>query len=374
MFKLLAFIVLILAFIFTFYSNNERENLDEWINSNRIILTNDNTTLNEFKIEFNQAEWNFLSNKLNNTRYFKILDEKKVKRNQYGFDPEFAQMLVDYWRQEFNWSKQIDFLNKYPQFKLIINDEITIHYIRLITNKHLKKQIKLMLIDGWPGSFTGFLKLIDYISFNFTDLSFDIIVPSIPGYGYSNPLNKPLDTFDTAFYFDALMRFIHKDEKCKYFVKGEDWGSIVATNLALLFPDRVKGIHITLPTLKPSFTSFLGFIATYLCPSFVLFPEEINNLEKYSIKHLFKVFWNDFGYFHLQSTRPDTLSLALTDSPAGLLAYILEKYSYWTFDFKNQVLNTKDGSLNKFDKDELLTIVTIYWMTNSISSSIRYYR
>ena len=119
MFKLLAFIVLILAFIFTFYSSNERENLDEWINSNKIVLTNDNTTLNEFKIEFNQAEWNFLSNKLENTRYYKILDEKKVKRNQFGFDPEFAQLLVDYWRQEFNWSKQIDFLNKYPQFKLI---------------------------------------------------------------------------------------------------------------------------------------------------------------------------------------------------------------------------------------------------------------
>ena len=159
-----------------------------------------------------------------------------------------------------------------------------------------------------------------------------------------------------------------------FYLKKKDWGSIVATNLALLYPDRIKGIHITLPTIKPSGSTLFSFMATYLIPSLVLYPEEINNLEKYSLKHLLKIFWNDLGYFHLQSTRPDTIGLALSDSPAGLLAYILEKYSYWTFDFQSEILNSKDGNLNKFDKDELLTIVTIYWMTSSISSSIRYYR
>ena len=80
------------------------------------------------------------------------------------------------------------------------------------------------------------------------------------------------------------------------------------------------------------------------------------------------------GYFHLQATKPDTVAQGLTDSPSGLLTYILEKYSGWTFDYESQIAGKRDGGLDNFNKDELLTIISLYWFTNTISSSIRYYK
>lgn len=85
-------------------------------------------------------------------------------------------------------------------------------------------------------------------------------------------------------------------------------------------------------------------------------------------------FWKTFGYMHLQATKPDTLAHALTDSPVGLMAYILEKYSSWSFNYEREIEGKRDGGLGNFSKDALLTIVTVFWMTNSISSSVRFYK
>ena len=188
----------------------------KWLKTKEISL--EGIKNEEFKIKYNQKDWDFLLSKLENTRYFERLDDKHVSRFEYGFDSEYAKDLVDYWKKYFNWSKQVDHLNSKQQFLITIND-VKIHYVRVKCRTE-KISKRLMLIDGWPGSFFGFYKMIDRLLE--IDESFDIIVPSIPGYGYSTPLNKPVDILETSQLFDALMRYVH-GESCEYYVHGEDW-------------------------------------------------------------------------------------------------------------------------------------------------------
>jgi hypothetical protein len=209
------------AYVFydEFDTNRNLDRLENWSEMNKISVDKNNIKLKPFKIEFDQSEWGFLLKKLEMSRYFKPLNEKYSERNEYGFDPDYTQELVEYWKTKFNWKSQVDYLNKFPQFQIQIN-ETTIHFVRVITNKNDDKaSIPIMLMDGWPGTFFGFYKMIDYINTEFKHTSFDIIVPTIPGYGYSTSLDRPLDTLDTAQLFDGIMRYSH-GESVKYFVHG----------------------------------------------------------------------------------------------------------------------------------------------------------
>jgi pimeloyl-ACP methyl ester carboxylesterase len=171
--------------------------------------------------------------------------------------------------------------------------------------------VPVLLIDGWPGSFYGFYKMLDSLNQNFKDISLDIFVPSMPGYLYSTPLNRPIDPVDTAFLFDALVRF-HHGEDCKYYAHGEDWGSVVTSNLAQLFPNRVKGIHLTMSVLPDQ----VDIIATFysilgpLFPSYFYSPDELEHgFDKdYTLANRALVFIKDLGYMHLQATWPDSVS------------------------------------------------------------------
>jgi microsomal epoxide hydrolase len=223
----LSMIILVLSIAFVLYddykTNINLEKLEKWAEENKIVVDKTKVKPTPFKIEYDENEWNLLKQKLELTKYFEPLSEKYVKKFEFGFDPEYAKVLVDYWKTNFNWSKQVDYLNRLPQYRIKIND-ITIHYVHFITNKDKLsnnniKSIPILLMDGWPGSFFGFYKMIDYLNDNYKDISFNIIVPSIPGYGYSTPLNRPFDYVDTAQYFDALMRLIHGDN-VQYFMHG----------------------------------------------------------------------------------------------------------------------------------------------------------
>jgi microsomal epoxide hydrolase len=219
--------------------------------------------------------------------------------------------------------------------------------------------------------------MLGYLKDNFKEVSLDIIVPSIPGYGYSTPLNKKIDIIDTAQLFDALMRHIHSNDDCKYFVHGEDWGSLVATTLAQLYPSRISGIHLSMPisseTLDLSHTLYSLVSPIFPRLLYTQYEIDMNLTSRYNLKSRIRTILRELGYLHLQATKPDTLGHALTDSPVGLLAYILEKYSTWSFS-SNAISGKKDGNLNKFNREDLLTIITIYWMSNSITPSIRFYK
>jgi pimeloyl-ACP methyl ester carboxylesterase len=155
-----------------------------------------------------------------------------------------------------------------------------------------------------------------------------------------------------------------------------DWGSLIVSNLAKMYPNRVKGIHITLPTFNYLFSTpagFLTLIATQFAPSYFLTKDEV----KYNLMHTLSdygsLMFDGLGYFHLQATKPDTMGHGLADSPVGLLAYILEKYSLGTYSLKSAI-GHRDGKLNQLDRDELLNVIMYYWTTNTITSSCRMYR
>lgn len=182
----------------------------DWGKQNELKLSKDNYKREQFKIEFDEAQWNDLKKRLDNTRYFNRLED--TTDFSFGFNPEYAKELVEYWRTSFDWRKQIDRLNKYTQYRATINNTV-IHYIYHETNPELRATkspqpvINLMLIDGWPGCSFSFIKMIDKIESEFKDVSFRIFVPSIPGYGYSTPLKRVHDSIDTAILLDALMRY-----------------------------------------------------------------------------------------------------------------------------------------------------------------------
>jgi hypothetical protein len=212
-FKYLTILILIAAIGVEFYINHKDDELTkraaEWGKQNTLKLDKSAIKREEFKITFDDAEWKALQNKLDSTRYFNRLEN--VPDFSFGFNPEYAKELVTYWHKSFDWKKQIDRLNKYQQYRITINNTI-IHYIYHETNPDMRDgkapqpAINLMLIDGWPGCSFSFHKMIEKIETEFKDISFKIFVPSIPGYGYSTPLNRVVDTIDTAILFDAIMR------------------------------------------------------------------------------------------------------------------------------------------------------------------------
>ena len=374
-------IVLVLSVLVAVYIHKKNADsiaaIQEWANAN-LITIDQNTEIQPFQIEFDQSEWDLLVQKLELSRYFTVLNDSNVKRSEFGFDPEYAKELVDYWKSGYSWKEKVTELNRFPQFKIAIDNDVTIHFVRYVTNKHLdvKKRIPVVLLDGWLGSFFGFYKMIDHIEATFKDDSFDILVPSMPGYGYSAPLRVSLSNVHIGRYFDALVRHLHGGSS--YYIHGEDWGASVATTMAQMYPSRVKALHLSMPLVSDLtyVYAYVYRIASCFVPS-ALFSEQEMRLkinERFTLKYKVYFYWEYLAYMHIQSTKPDTLAHGLTDSPIGLLAYMLEKYAVASFDY-SRIMGRPDGGLaDHFDKDDLLTVVTYYWMTNMIASSMRLYK
>ena len=310
--------VALVSMAFFYYDNQVTDanfaKLATWSEENKIVVDPKSVAPKAFRVKYDQHEWDLLVRKLELSRFFKPLNDKYVARNEFGFDPEYNEELVAYWKTKFNWTTQVDHLNKYPQYTITINGTV-IHYVRFITNQNeFQTATPVLLLDGWPGSFFGFYKMIDYMSEHYTETSFDIIVPTIPGYGYSTPLDRPLDSTDTAQLFDALMRFTHGDENCRYFIHGEDWGSVITTVMAKLYPQRVRAVHITMPSValnpKNPYTLYYSILGS-IWPTMILTDEEVNHNFTFSLSKTFFTLLQKTGYFHLQATRPDTLVIRI---------------------------------------------------------------
>ncbi|KAG8443831.1 hypothetical protein GDO86_009134 [Hymenochirus boettgeri] len=236
--------------------------------------------------------------------------------------------------------------------------------------------IPIIMVHGWPGSFYEFYKIIplltDPASHGLDDRHiFQVICPSIPGYGFSGASHKiGCDSFAVARMFYKLMQRLGFKE---FYAQGGDWGSRICTNLAQIAPTQVKGLHVNMvPALqiRPSVVLSLMFGRQF--PGlFGLEEEDVRRMFPF-FKKVFFHLMKESGYMHLQSTKPDTAGCGLNNSPVGLASYILEKFSTWTDpDFRDH----EDGGLErKFFLDDLLTNVMIYWVTGSVVSSMRFYK
>jgi len=224
------------------------------------------------------------------------------------------------------------------------------------------------MIHGWPGSFIEFYRIIPMLTEvrEDQDFVFELIIPSLPGFTFSDPSTKPgLSAVYIAQIFADLMNILEFD---RYYIQGGDWGSTVVHNMAIYHPLRVIGVHSNMCYMNTPLSNFRFWIGTYF-PGLIYEgdEEQLCNSTANTVRFLIE----ESGYFHLQATKPDTVGVALRDSPMGLAAYMLEKFSTLTnAEYKKQ----DDGGLTaKFTMDQLLDNVMLYWTTGCMTSAMRLY-
>ncbi|XP_053672900.1 juvenile hormone epoxide hydrolase 1-like [Anopheles nili] len=291
---------------------------------------------------------------------------------QYGFDSKRLQEIVQYWRSDYldHWDEREAYLNKFEHFKTKIQG-LDIHFIRdkSKTVVNPKRIVPLLLLHGWPGSVREFYDIIPLLSNRTSDKEyvFDVIVPSFPGYGWSEGTSRPgLSASKVAVIMKNLMaRLGYK----RFYVQGGDWGAIIANLMAVLFEKDILGVHLNMCMGSGSPVTVAKMIGSHLAPGYFIDQQHVD---------FYRPIWARIaelvlqgGYMHLQATKPDLIGTALESNPVGLAAYILGKIATWTDPSYQEV---KDGGLEKYYSiDALLDNVMIYYLTNSITTSQRLY-
>lgn len=272
---------------------------------------------------------------------------------RYGAKTADLKALAAYWRHGYHWRSRERLMNALPQFRTEI-DGLPIHFV------HVRGQgpspTPLILTHGWPWTFWDYRKVIGPLADPAAHGgdpadAFHVVVPSLPGYGFSTPLRTPgVNWWRTADLWAALMERLGY---ARFGAQGGDWGSFVSAQLGHKYPDRVIGVHLHTPAP-------LDFMETPRIDPADYTPEEAGALPK-----LAAFAAEETGYMALQSTKPQTPAVGLNDSPAGLLAWLVEKRRRWS-DCAGEVER-------RFDKDELIDLVMLYWVTESYGTSARYY-
>jgi len=303
--------------------------------------------MKRFEISVPETVLKDLNDRLRRTRWPAGIGDLEWELGTRG---DYLAELTEYWLETFEWRKSEASLNQFSQFKTEI-DGLNVHFIyERGKGPHPKP---LLLTHGWPSTFFEMTKIIPRL----TDParfggdprdSFDVIVPSLPGFGFSDAAERRgFSSWDIADRWAKLMQDVLGYRQ--FFAHGGDVGSGVTTRLAILHPDAVRAIHL-LAVVDPVLSS----------GSRPLTESEQQYLDRR------KRWWEDEGaYWHLQQTRPQTLAYSLTDSPVGLASWIIEKYRAWS--------DCRGDIESRFTKDELLTNIMLYWITGTIGSSMRLY-
>lgn len=287
-----------------------------------------------FRIEIPQADIDDLHERLDRVRW---PDELPDVGWDLGIPLERVRELATYWREKFDWRAHEAALNQYPQYTTEIDGQ-NIHFLHIRSPR--PGALPLILTHGWPGSVLEFLDVIEPLS-----ADFHLVIPSIPGFGFSGPTrSKGWDIHRIARTWAVLMERLGYE---RYGAHGGDWGSGISRALGAVAPERVVGVHLTyLVTPPPAPGQPAGE------PS--LSPGDQARLAK--IKQLQA---RQPAYQAMHATRPQTISYSLTDSPVGLLAWIAEKFTEWT------------DPRSPITIDQILADVSIYWFTATAGSSAR---
>ncbi|WP_327733263.1 epoxide hydrolase [Streptomyces nojiriensis] len=307
--------------------------------------------LHGFRLQVGQEELDDLRERLGRVRW---PDELPGVGWAYGMPLARMRELVDHWREEYDWRAAEARLNEWPQFTTVI-DGARVHFAHIRSPE--PDATPLLMTHGWPGSPVEFQRVAGPL----TDPrahggdradAFHLVLPSIPGFGLSGPTTETGWEFKrVARAFGVLMdRLGHRS----YGVQGGDWGAAISRELGLIRPDRVIGVHLNLlpgggATAEPR-------------------PEELAALSPAERERTLAS-WERYrtwarerqGYADIQATRPQTLAYGLNDSPVGLLAWIAEKFTEWS------------DPACPVDLDQMLTNVTLYWLTGTAGSAARIY-
>lgn len=265
-----------------------------------------------------------------------------------GTDLNYLRGFLRFWADEFDWSQQQRLLNELQHFRCEI-DGVRLHYIHERARNGIG--VPLILTHGWPSCFVEYVKLIPLLtdpkSHGIDGPAFDVVVPSLPGYGFSErPDAVGVNYAYVARLWNQLMTNLGYS---RFGAHGGDFGSGVSTMMALQEPDRLLGLHLT------------NLDIGHFDPG----EQPWTTAEKEFLEELDRWAETERGYSAIQSTKPQTLGYGLNDSPVGLAAWILEKWRSWTDSDGDPAL--------RLSRDFLATLLTIYWATGSITSSMRDY-
>jgi epoxide hydrolase len=270
----------------------------------------------------------------------------------YGTDPAYLKPLVEYWRDRFDWRAQERKLNEFDQFTTTI-DGLKIHFIH--QKSRVPNAFPLVLTHGWPGSIYEFHKIIGPLTDpakygGRPEDAFTVVAISLPGFGFSE---RPKDRgYNPEKMAGIIAKLMARLGYSRYGVQGGDWGGIISRIIALNDAQHVAGLHLNFCT-APAPTGVTNPLEGVPEAEAALMTATNSRME------------NERAYQQIQGTKPQTLGVGLTDSPAGLASWIVEKFHAWC--------DCGDNIESRFSKDDLLTNITIYWATETAASSTRIY-
>ena len=267
--------------------------------------------------------------------------EAKAAPWTYGASLSYMRDVVDYWRDQYDWRKSEAAFNRFPNHKATLDGK-KVHFI--LERGSGPDPLPLILTHGWPGSVVEFLDLIEPLAHperfggDARD-AFTVVVPSLPGYGFSDPPDAPIPPRAVAPMWSRLMTEVLGCDR--YVAQGGDWGGIVTSWLALDHPERLKAVHLNIVGFNPD-----------IPPDDPLTPEEEDWQRRNAARRD-----GEIAYHAINGTKPQTLSYGLTDSPAGCAAWILEKFHGWSVPGQDRA--------PPFPLDRLLDNVMLYWLNGS---------
>ena len=306
--------------------------------------------IESFKIDIPDSTLTDLRERLARTRWPEDFGNEQW---QYGANTAYIKKLCAYWEKQYDWRAAEREMNAFSHFRTEI-EGVPIHFIHERGKGPNPKP--LILSHGWPWTFWDLKKVIRRLSDPAAfggdpNDAFDVIVPSLPGYGFSTPLRKTgINFWRTA---DLWVQLMEQLGYKKFYAEGGDWGSLITAQLGHKYADRVQGVYLHLMLPLSIFQDAGADVSEYDADEQALLAKNMN------------FFANESGYSALQTTKPQTPAHALNDSPAGLAAWIVEKRRTWS--------DCGGNVESRFTKDELCTVLTLYWATQSYGTSARYY-
>lgn len=320
--------------------------------------SDDPTAVRPFHVDVPQADLDDLKRRLRETR---LPERETVDDSSQGVRLQVVNDLLDYWRDRHDWRAVEARLNSLPQFVTEI-DGRDIHFIH-VRSRH-DGALPMIVTHGWPGSIIEQLKIVgpltDPTMYGASaEDAFDLVIPSLPGHGFSAKPDKPgWDPIRIARAWAELMRRLGYD---RYVAQGGDWGNAVTEQLALLRPEGLVGIHTNMPATVPD--AIQAALDAHEEP-----PADLDAEERYAWDQLAFFYAHGLAYAQEMGGRPQTL-YALADSPVGLAAWMLD-HDARSYDLIARVFA---GEAEGLTRDDVLDNVTLYWLTNTAVSSARLY-
>jgi microsomal epoxide hydrolase len=301
--------------------------------------------IERFAIQVEDAVLDDLRRRLGATRW---PDQIPGTGWELGAELGYVQELCAWWRERYDWRAAEAELNRWEHFRTSIDGE-RIHFLHA-PSRH-ETALPLLISHGWPGSIVEFLDVIEPLRDptahgGSAEDAFHVVCPSLPGYGFSGPTHAR--GWDPPRIADAFALLMQRLGYARYGAQGGDWGALVTSELGLRAAAHVAGIHVNMPLAVPS-------------PD----TSDLSEAEQADLARMAAWQQEEAGYQRIQGTRPQTLGFGLMDSPAGLAAWIIEKFRAWS--------DCDGHPENAFSRERLLTNLCVYWVTGTITSSTRLY-